>query len=736
MSYELPDLEQLTWSKSAEVEYHQQLCYETVEHPITRTSRKKTMALFPTRSSSQWFKHAFYGFISGARCTVAGPTPDLVDSFIESERVELTAALNGHSLDGSMNPRKVCISLVIPGFSTHNRDAMHLIDAMFSWSVSNWQGVPISTKVRFTVYVGDCAQPLVQLLNGCAYSGGVDGIGLVLRWSELDSDDNDVVRAEFVSAPPLSEEEDVINTLQSMVSKIAFKHGVNLPGCLYSLNDASIETSGRYEEVVQITSQKFGSIVHVEEKFQASDKMAESNHNRLVMLPGVYVRLFPRAMGVAGALSENAIHAYLLCADGCTQDAEKYLSQHKNCLVCEEETIYTNLCLHTCGTSVETTQLGGMVSLYSHHGIAGQPISPPHTQVFSLRTAIVPLSTLLNEWDVYPCTAKSIIPKAVVLGNGIMAHMKRGDRFFNKTFHGKNVDSGNTSSIQRDTISIQEELIGSNDDFLRSKFYLVAMGVDLRSNKTTLGDAIERLVEGGAPKNLVDVLLCASLKIGLGASLDDAFGRCLKSLRMEDVANAEHSHELCRQKRISDAALTIAFKKKAPPTDSSTSLKKVKAMLKFHALVHGKTKVTISDMSDIDCALLMFDTIWESYSRGRSTFRGGPLRGQIASAITKHESVIVAVAKAICICRCDVPEENLDAFILVHGNGVHNVMVYKASSSDAEPSRIGEVFESDEPAVIVLKMKNDGTALLTSVVVVPDPKLKYEPHSLNVHTCN
>ena len=721
MSDKLPDLEQLNWSKSAEVEYHQQLCYETVEYPIPHTSRNKTTALFPTKGSSQWFKEAFHGFVSGARCTVAGPTPDLANNFIESERVELIAALSGSSLDGSMHPRKVCISLVVPGFSTHNRDAVHLIDAIFAWSVSTWESVPISTKARFTVYVGDCAQPLMQLLHKCAYCGGIDGIGVVLRWSELDSDGNGVVRAEFVKAPTLPAEEDAINTLQSMVNNIAFKHGVNLPGCLYL--PKSVDVIGGYEDVVKITSEKFNLIVHVEEKFQASDKMAECNHNRLVMLPGVYVRLFPRAMGIAGALADTAMHAYLLCADGYTEDAQKYLRQHKNCLVREEETIFADLCLHTCGTSVETTQLGGMVSLYSHHGMPGQPISPPQTQVFSLRTAIVPLSLLLNEWDVYPCTAKSIIPKAVVLGTGMMAHMKRGDRFFNKTFHGKNLGSGNNTSIQRDTIAIQEELIGSNEDFLRSKFYLIAMGVDLRSNKTTLGDAIERLVEGGAPKNLANVLVSASLKIGLGASLDDAFGRCLQSLAMEDVANEDHGRELSRQKRITEAALTIAFKKKALPTDSSTNMQKVRAMLKFHALVQGVSKVVISDMSDIDCASSMFDTIWESYHRGHSTFQDGLLRQTIASAITKHESVIVAVAKGLCTCRtCDVPDGNLDAFILVHGNGVGGVIVYKASNNDAEPSRIGEVFESDKPAVITLKMKHDGTSLLTSVVAGPRPR--------------
>lgn len=719
MSDKLPELEQLKWAKSAEVEYHQTLCYETIEHPIPRVVRKKSKALFPAKVSSPWFQQAFHGFISGARCTVAGPTPDLVKDFIESERVELIADLSGSSLDGSMRPRKVCISLVVPGFSTYNCDAVPLVDAMFVWSVSTWQNMPISTQARFTVYVGDCALPLMKLLDDCAYGGGIDGIGVVLRWSELDSDGKEVVRSEFIKAPTLPADKDVINILQSMVNNISFKHGVNLPGCLYSLNNESIETLECYEDVVRITSEKFNLLVNVEEEFQSSERMVASNHNRLVMLPGVYVRLCPRAMGTAGTLADTAMHAYLLCADGCTEDAEKYLSQHTRCLVREEETAYTNLCLHTCGTSVGMIRLGGMVSLYSHSGIPGQPISPPQTQIFSLRTAIVSLSLLLNEWDVYPCTAKSIIPKAPMLGNGMMAHMKRGDRLFNKTFHGNSVGWVNSVAIQRDTIAIQEEF-ACHENLIVNKFYMIALGVDLNSKKATLGDTIQRLVERDSPRNLVDVLKAVSLKIGLGASLDDAFGRCLQGLKMEDIGLKYHSRELSRQKRIADAALTIAFRKKALPTHSSTSMKKVRAMLKFHALQQGTAKVMISNMSDIDCALSMFDTIWESYSRGNSAFQGGDIRLQMANAITKHESVTVAVAKGLCACRAwDAAEENADAFILVHGNGVDGVIVYRASNSDAEPSVIGAVFESDEPSVIILKMFDDGRALLTSVVATP-----------------
>ncbi len=716
----LLELEQLKWAKSAEVEYHQTLCYETIEHPIPRVVRKKQTALFPAKVSSQWFHQAFHGFISGARCTVAGTAPDEAKDFIESERVELIANLSGSSLDGSMRPRKVCISLVVPGFSAHNFDAVALVDAMFVWSVSTWQDAPISSQARFTVYVGDCALPLMQLLDDCAYGGGIDGIGIVLRWPELDSDGKEVVRSEFIKAPTLPEDKDVIDVLQDVVNNIAFKHGVSLPGCLYSLNEESIETLTCYEDVVRITSEKFNLLVNVEEEFKLSDKMVACNHNRLVMLPGVYLRLCPRAMGTAGTLADTAMHAYLLCADGCTEDAEDYLIQHKNCLVREEETVYTNLCLHACGTSVGIIRLGGMVSLYSHSGIPGQPISPPQTQVFSLRTAIVSLSLLLNEWDVYPCTAKSIIPKAVVLGDGMMAHMKRGDRLFNKTFHGNTADSGNYTSIQRDTIFTKEELIGSNEHLIVNKFYMIALGVDLNSSKTTLGDTIQRLVERDSPKNLVDVLKAVSLKIGLGASLDDAFGRCLQALKMEDAGLKYQSRELCRQKRISDAALMIAFRKKALPMDSSTSMKKVRAMLKFHALEQGTAKVMIFNMSDIDCALSMFDTIWESYSRGKFAFQGGEIRSQMASAITRHESVIVAVAKGLCACHAwDATKENIDTFILVHGHGVDGVIVYRAFNSDAEASRIGAVFESDEPSVITLKMFDDGRALLTSVVAVP-----------------
>jgi len=724
---DMPSLVPLRRPHAAQVEFHQQMKKVAINLPIMKLrNSNRRYANRPADKSSPYFSQAFDGFMSGRRC-IGSESSIQAQALVASEKAELTAHASGKaSLDGSMSPRSIAVSLVIPSYCVADAKAIEYIDGMAIYSDGkiNEQLVPITTLCRFTIYGGDSALPMIDTVRRDAFGErDIHCISLVLRWIEVDTDSGEArARAEFISMNSATNSTDnSANKLQRSLVKLAQTYGVKMPAPMYATIAIPSCIEGYYEHQVIKASEHFESLVVYEHPFVCTKDMTDCQCTRLQLVPNAFVRLSSKEGGTEAAIADTAMHAQLLCADGRVDDASEFVRQYRTGLPCVETTAYEGMALHTCGVSVEVTQLGGMVSLYAHSGRSGQPISEPRTTLYICKSAIVPLSNLHEQWNVYSCSPQSILPGVRELGQSIICHFQRGLDMFHRTFSDDrpvfrypHSNDRKFSPCEREDETLSEE----------DRFFMVAMGVDLRSKRVCLGDTISRLMMGGAPQTLVDLMIRMGLQVGLTASLQETFARCIVSIDREEKGNQDHHHEVKRLKRVADAALLMGCRKKACVGVPRTTMKKVRSIMKLHNLQAGRSKSKVTSASvcprDGGTSRSLATSIYECYSRRMLSPQ--PHLEEVKAVAETHEDILAVVCKGMSVCMV-APGVPVDAFVIVHGHDIDGICVYEVAtegvSGCAVACGIGRIFEADDPAVMTIKWLPEDVCLITPLVVSP-----------------
>ena len=735
---EMPSLVPLHKPQAALVELHQQMRSVPVDLPIQRLRcSKRSYAMRPTNRSSPYFSHAFDAFVSGRRC-VSAEDGAQAEALVASETTELLAyACKKPSADGSMSARQIGVSLVIPRSAVSDQSAIEYIDGMavYSDGTINDQSVPISTLCRFTIYGGENAFHIIKTVRrdalGCE---AIKDASIVLRWADMDPCSNEIrARSEFISLNSESYPTDnMACKIQSLLIKLATKFDVSMPPSMYATINVPSCVEGYYEQQVIKASEHFRSLIEYEHPFVRTDDL------RLEIVPNAFVRLANKEAGLGGPVSDTAMHAQLLCAEGHVHDANEFARQYRTGLPREDTTAYEDMALHTCGVSVEVTQLGGMITLYAHSGRSGQPISEPNTTLYICKAAIVPLRTLQERWNVYSCSSLSVLPRIRALGQSMICHLQRGLDMFHKTFDDKLVPPQYDNANERVLPTRCTRKRGGDDDDDGEKisdedrFFMMAMGVDFRSKRLCLGDTISHLMHRGAPKTLVDLMTRMGLHVGLSASLQETFARCLVSIDFEENGNKKHNDEVNRLKRVADAALLMGCKKKprvgvchpATAATAATAMKKVRAIMQLHNLHSGKSKCRVTSASvcprNGDISRSLASSIYECYARRIP--HPTPHFDEVAAVAESHDDMIAAVSKGMGVCMI-APGVPVDAFVIVHGEGIDGILVYRVVTTSvrgcAVACGIGCIFEADDPAVMIVKRIPGDVCLLTPLVLIP-----------------
>tara|TARA_B110000967_G_scaffold187761_1_gene209953 strand:- start:4530 stop:6830 length:2301 start_codon:yes stop_codon:yes gene_type:complete len=724
---DMPSLVPLRRPHSAQVEFHQQMKKVAISLPIMKLRNSRRLyASRPADKSSPYFSQAFDGFMSGRRC-VASEGSTQAQSLVASETAELTAhAMRTQALDGSMAPRPIGVSLVIPSYCVADSKAIEYIDGMAVYSDGklNEQLVPITTLCRFTIYGGESSIPMIDTVRRDAFGElDIHCTSLVLRWIEVDTESGEArARAEFISLNSASNATDnAANKLQRSLIKLAETHGVKMPPSMYATICIPSCMEGYFENQIIKASEHFESLVTYEHPFVCTNEMTDCQCTRLALVPNAFVRLSSKEGGVDAAVADTAMHAQLLCADGHVDDASEFVRQYRTGLPMANTTAYENIALHTCGVSVEMTRLGGMVSLYAHSGRSGQPISEPHTTLYMCKAAIVPLSALQEQWNVYSCSPQSILPGIRELGKSMISHFQRGLDMFHRTFSDDrptfrypHVNDRRFSPCERDDESISDE----------DRFFMMAMGIDLRSKRACLGDTISRLMVGGAPQTLIDLMIRMGLQVGLAASLQETFARCIVSIDREENGNQEHQNEVKRLKRVADAALLMGCRKKACVGVPRTTLKKVRSMMKLHSLQAGRSVSKVASASlcprDGGTSRSLAMSIYSCYSRRMLSQQ--PHFEEVRTVAETHEDILVVVCKGMGVCMVS-PGVPIKAFAIVHGHEIDGICVYEVVTTGVQGCAvacgIGCIFEADDPAVMTIKWLPEDVCLITPLVVSP-----------------
>jgi len=246
------------------------------------------------------------------------------------------------------------------------------------------------------------------------------------------------------------------------------------------------------------------------------------------------------------------------------------------------------------------------------------------------------------------------------------------------------------------------------------RFELAALGVDLKSGRMFLGDALAYLTHMGANSRLVDLLVNSSARVGLRATLADAFESCSESLDgVVKLKNANEA-EVFRLKRVADAALLIGFRKKARESIPSATQDKVRLLVTSMNMAAGKSH-SVKSFIDLPrsgalCSLVS-KAVCECFERGGTEMRYAE---QIASVVETHVDFLYALCKSLAVC-CTASGAEEGAFVMVHSGGLVSV-THASHTGHIEQCGIGRIFEQERPRVLVVKLKSERDCLLTPLV--------------------
>jgi hypothetical protein len=716
---ELPKLAQIQLPIGARVEFEQQMTSQIVDLPINRLrTSMRVHALKPSPQCPPAFVYAFNSFCSARRamstaCVAEG------EAMLASETRELIAHSSKETgKHGSLPPRNLCISLVIPQTSSHNDGAIRLIDGMAALSdMKLADGTPIATKVRFSIYGGPAELPVSKLIMRDAFDRkSLDSIGLVVRWAQKEGSTSQP-RTECMSlgaTAPLPGEESRV--LQMAVVKLETAFGFELPTDFFL--DPPVSKPAYYEKQIIDCSLEFHKLLHVEDPFTPSELMLKNKSGLLRRVPGCFARITPIARQLQGVTSSDAMHAVLLCSDGMQEKALEYAKIYREGLRPPEGEDKL-LDLHTAAIQVERLYLNGMVSLYAQGGKSGEPLKPDGNWVYKTKAAIVPIKTVMANFFVMSCAIESMIPGNRMLLRYMDVHMEKCSRVYDTVFAKDDLQALMCRSTSPTIQMTQQEV---NDLTTDERFSLSAMGVDLKSSRMFIGDAISYLMHNGAPKALLELLTYASMKVGLRSSLQDGFASCCGSLKMKDASQERevHAQEVERLKRVADAALVLGCNKRACYSVADTKPEKVRVLMNSLCLKPGKHVARLDDFVSLprrttDVRRLAAAAI-ECYARKYTD--NNVHFDQICLVLESYKDIYLAISKAVSLCMVK-PYRRKDAFLIIHGHDMASVSVNEVMADGSLcPCGIGKVFELDRPCVAVLKMRSDVSCILTPLVVM------------------
>lgn len=620
---------------------------------------------------------------------------------------------------GSLGPRNVCISLVVPQTTVHSDLAIRFVDGMAALSdMKLADGTPMTTRVRFSIYGGPAEVPVSKVIQREAFDRkSLDSTGIVVRWAGEEGAALEH-RTECMSlgaTAPLPGQES--RALQMAVVKLATAFGFELPADFFL--DPPASTPGFCEKQIAKCSLEFHNLLHVDEPFTPSETMIKNKSGLLRRVPGCFARITPIACQLQGVTSSDAMHAILLCADGMQEKALEYAKTYREGLRPPEGEDEL-LDLHTAAIQVERLYLNGMVSLYAQGGKSGEPLKSDGNWVFKTKAAIVPIKTVMASFFVMSCSMESMVPGNRMLLRYMDVHMNKCSRVYSTVFAKDDLQSLLCRSTSPTIQMTQHEV---NSLTLDERFSLSAMGVDLKSSRMFIGDAISYLMHNGAPKPLIELLTHASMKVGLRSSLQDGFSSCCGDLKAKDASRERdvHAREVERLKRVADAALVLSCNKRACYSIADTKPEKVRVLMNCLSLKPGKNVARLCDF--VSCPRRTADVhrlaaaVMECYERKSTTDKNTHFY-EICLVLESYKDICLAISKAVSLCMVK-PSKRKDVFVLIHGYDMDNVSVNEVMSDGSLcPCGIGKVFELDRPCVAVLKMRSAVSCMLTPLVVM------------------
>lgn len=731
---EFPVLQQIHKPLGCTVEVWQQCRRQAVRFPLSGTrARPRVHAYAPTASSLNAFRDLWNGFMS-ARRAVTADEPAEAANLEAAEAAELRdRGLHKEPMCHSLPPRPVGVSLLIPAHACKSEDAVRAIDAFAALSDGQALGskAPLATTMRFQIYVQEACNAMAAAVSRDAFVtiGVLDSICLVVRWVEEGEPAR--VRVEALRVADVLNEcamEELAGRLQQRVLAMASEHPSLSSALPPAFSQPAVRSKvGHYERQVADAANDLRAHLCVAPRWTPPNTMRAGGVAALAVVPGAYARLAPKAC-VNGMLSNNdCFHASVLCADTRQARAEavRFLRQHDRGLPQVAGTLWEGLHLHLAGSKVTPIGMNDTVSLYGLGGVPGDPIgrstcitgaaATANTWVYQTMSAIVPIQTLQQDFDILSCDGTSALPSYVPLQKHLLTHLQRSMILLPDADGVVEADAEAEADRAHTPCAHMLPLLGKpskTDSFLFEAFCL-----DMSNGRMYLGDAIAQLRTAGAPRELVGMLDAVAVRHGLDIPLRVAFEHCGAAL--DECKRLKDALEVA----INGSASPTAGKKRRTPTPVDGPARTIKPndIKKLFQALDMRPAVATVCLESMDRlprsrkeAFELADAIYSSYACA-SPAPEVPHHDAVVATVSAHADVLDAINAGFQQCMAP-PGGVKRAFALVHGSG--DATIYALAGGGAPPSTcgIGAVFEAAAAAVLVVKLSSTSRCMITPMV--------------------
>lgn len=561
----------------------------------------------PHEHSANYFKEIHSGYLCAQSVSVAefateplkiftAETQELNRSIIEAE--------NGkRSVDDSLPARQVGIWLLADYGNRACRSIDLLLDCLSTWSLFKVSTDRVVNKVRMSAMFGvDAKFILENVSKELVETVNLENIGDILvlvRWH-----DGTFIRSacrKFDHTRAFSTLTKAMECLQDNVVRMSGVYDIPLPGiCMKPVNTDLLVLNAFHHNIVKINNE-FANLLVGNPSITFSKETLEKKASRILQPTGCFVRVANKSLGKEGLNHSSCFHGAVLGFSHKRKESVRFIDESN-----DEHGIripiskYELDCgLHLCAVQAEGMQLNTSVSLYGMSGIAGKSIHQPGSWLWVARPAVRPLdAVLMNIFSLIQCSREMMIPVKPELIHGFERFWQHTTNIFKMIEDGK---VNTHESILRPRSPSPTTMV-FNDVSRKDAAMLAVMKLDMKSERTTLGDAYAQLALCAGMESICENMKVAMscLKQGPRASLYDMFVLNQESIsNSRNMESSKRKSEECLMK-LCEVAINIAsdnqVSKKAKMVQPlCLSTERVRRILKVLSL-KGSTYCTIDGL--------------------------------------------------------------------------------------------------------------------------------------------
>lgn len=691
----------------------------------------------PHEKSAMWFKELHCGYLSAQSVLVSKYATDTV-KLLASETAELTAAAAAKTaaVDNSLPPRSLAVWLLA---NVDNGACPHVdtfLDAFSTYANFKVGTTRVVNSVRMSALFGaDAIFLLDQVKKECIGSSVLEMgcVRLLIRWNT-----GFEMRSAWRDMPHRCADSGLsaLRSLQDTVVRMCGVEDAPFPPTLSQPVSDPVCAHAFYNVMVSV-SKEFFDLLEGDACIHTSDFVKAQNDTTALQPTSVFVRVVDKRLGKDGITNSSSFHGALLGLNTKLEQIRAFVEEtDEHGLRLPISKMECELGLHLCAVQAEGLQLGRTVSLFGTLGIAGQPIHSPNSWVWVSRPAVRPIdASLLNDFALFPCDKDSLLPGRQELVPSFERFWKQTSNIFKMLHASEPVMSMSASTDSIDTIRLPSpQAVLTPEPELKQEdlFVLAAMQLDLKSKRTTLGEAYAFIFNAVGPNAITDNMKQSMADLGVRASLFDMLQhnkRAIQSYRDADENKRKHAEILAS---LCTAAIDMTpgakkartIKPKEPVCMPAERMRRCLKTCSLKGGEHLTLEMGVQFNDTALCGLVLSSIIADDIAAPEPavlalikrpiTKLGGPSKGCTWLARVE-QAVAVSVATAAVALR----STSARAFLVVRPAKVEDIYIKTVELNGAvHGALLDDMCRVQSPRVVILQELDEKRVRVTATVKI------------------